>query len=143
MIGARIQRREDPHLITGTGRYVEDLVRPGTLSMAVVRSPHPHARITGLHTDRAASLPGVVAVLTASDFKKVLSGNLPVAPAFVPEKHTVPDRFPIVDQEVVFQGEAVAVVIADNRKQANDAAQEVEVDYEPLPAVVDMLKALE
>jgi aerobic carbon-monoxide dehydrogenase large subunit len=143
MIGARVQRREDPRLITGGGRYTEDLVRPGTLSMAVVRSPHPHARVSSIRTDRAASLPGVVAVLTASDFKTVLSGNLPVAPAFVPEKHTIPDRFPIADQEVVFQGEAVAVVIADNRKQANDAAQEVEVDYEPLPAVVDMLKALE
>src|SRR5690349_3408455 len=95
MIGAKIHRREDPHLITGGGRYVEDLLRPGTLTMVVVRSPHPHARIASIATERAKSLPGVVAVLTAADFKPVLSGTHPVAPAFVAEKHTVPDRFPM------------------------------------------------
>jgi len=143
MIGAKIHRREDPHLITGGGRYVEDLIRPGTLSMIFVRSPHPHARITRIDTSAAQSAPGVVAVLTAADFKPLLSGTHPVAPAFVAEKHTVPDRFPMAESEVTFQGEAVAVVVADNRKLANDAAQLVEVEYEPLPAIFDMLKALE
>src|SRR5919206_410948 len=113
MIGARIQRREDPRLITGNGRYVEDLQRAGTLHMAVVRSPHPHARITRVNTAQAQAIPGVVAVLTAADFKPLLTGTHPVAPAFVPEKHTVPERFPIADQEAVFQGEAVAVVIKE------------------------------
>src|SRR5919199_909736 len=143
MIGARIQRREDPRLITGNGRYVEDLQRAGVLHMAVVRSPHPHARITGVNTAQAQAIPGVVAVLTASDFKPLLTGTHPVAPAFVPEKHTVPERFPIADQEAVFQGEAVAVVIAENRKLASDGAEAVEVEYEPLPAVMDLFKALE
>jgi carbon-monoxide dehydrogenase large subunit len=143
MIGARIHRREDPHLITGGGRYVEDLIRPGTLSMAVVRSPHAHARINRIGIDAAKSMPGVVAVFTAADFKKVLSGTHPVAPAAAPTKHTVPDRFPIADQETAFQGEPVAVVIADSRKLAIDAAEAVEVDYQPLPAVTDLLKALE
>ena len=144
MIGARIHRREDPHLITGGGRFVEDLVRAGALTMAIVRSPHPHARITRIDTAAAAASPGVVAVLTAADFKAVLSsGTHPVAPAFVAEKHTVPDRFPIAETEVVFQGEPVVVVIADDRKLAVDAAQAVEVDYEPLPPVMDLLDALE
>src|SRR5215216_5891011 len=125
MIGAKIQRREDPHLITGGGRYVEDLVRPGTLTMSIVRSPHPHARITRINTAAAQATPGVVAVLTAADFKPLLKGTHPVMPAFVAQKHTVPERFPIADDEAVFQGEPVAVVIADNRKLAVDAAQAV------------------
>jgi aerobic carbon-monoxide dehydrogenase large subunit len=143
MIGARIHRREDPHLITGGGRYVEDVVRPGTLTMAIVRSPHPHARIVKIDTALAKAMGGVVAVLTAADFKPLLSGTHPVAPAFVAEKHTVPQRFPIADGETVFQGEPVAVVIGENRKLANDAAAAVEVEYAPLPAVTDILKALE
>ena len=142
MIGAKIHRREDPHLITGGGRYVEDLVRPGTLSMAVVRNPHAHARIRGIDAARARAMGGVVAVLTAADFKPLLTGTHPVAPTFVAEKHTVPPRFPMADQEAVFQGEPVAVVIAENRKLAVDAANAVEVDYEPLPAVMDIEKAL-
>src|SRR6478735_8002086 len=122
MIGARIQRREDPHLITGGGRFVEDLIRPGTLVMALVRSPHPHARIVSIETAAARALPGVVAVLTADDFKPLLSGTHPVAPAFVADKQTVPDRFPLADREATFQGEPVAVVVAENRKLAVDAA---------------------
>jgi carbon-monoxide dehydrogenase large subunit len=143
MIGARIHRREDPHLITGGGRFVEDLVRAGTLSMAIVRSPHAHARITRVDTVRAKAISGVVAVLTAADFKPLLSGTHPVAPAFVADKHTVPQRFPLADGETVFQGEPVAVVVAENRKIATDGAEAVEVDYEPLPAVTDIIKALE
>jgi aerobic carbon-monoxide dehydrogenase large subunit len=145
MIGARIHRREDPHLITGGGRYVEDLVvRPGTLSMTVVRSPHAHARISRINADSARAMPGVVAVLTAADFKSVIPGAThPVAPAAAATKHTVPERFPIADREACFQGEPVAVVIAENRKRAVDAAQAVEVEYEPLPAVIDLEKALE
>src|SRR5438132_8370247 len=143
MIGAKIHRREDPHLITGGGRYVEDLVRTGALTMAIVRSPYPHARIKRIDATAARGMEGVVAVLTAADFKPLLTGTHPVAPAFVADKHTVPQRFPIADEEAVFQGEPVAVVIAENRKLATDAAQAVEVEYEPLPAVTDLEKALE
>src|SRR5919201_1908673 len=143
LIGAKIHRREDPRLITGNGRSVEDLQRTGVLHMALVRSPHPHARITRINTAQAKSAPGVVAVLTAADFKPLLNGTMPVAPAFVAEKHTVPQRFPIADDEAVFQGEPVAVVVAENRKLAVDGAQAVEVEYEPLAAVMDLLEALE
>src|SRR5579859_6872226 len=143
MIGAKIHRREDPHLITGNGQYVEDMVHTGALTMAIVRSPHAHARIKGIDATAAKALAGVVAVLTAADFKPLLTGTHPVAPAFVAQKHTVPTRFPLADEETVFQGEPVAVVLAEDRKLAVDGAAAVEVDYEPLPAVVDLLKALE
>src|SRR5262245_3728046 len=111
MIGAKIHRREDPRLITGGGRYIEDLTRPGTLSMVTVRSPHAHARIASINSAAAQATAGVVAVLTAADFKPLLTGTHPVAPAFVAEKHTVPERFPIAADEACFQGEPVAIVI--------------------------------
>jgi carbon-monoxide dehydrogenase large subunit len=144
MIGARIHRREDPHLVTGGGRFVEDLIRPGTLGVSMVRSPHAHARIVSINSEPAKAMSGVVAVLTAADYKPLISGSAhPVAPAFVAAKHTIPDRFPIADGETVYQGEIVAVVVADNRKLAVDGAAAVEVEYEPLPAVIDMEKAIE
>jgi len=144
MIGAKIHRREDPRLITGGGHYVEDLKLAGALQLMVVRSPYPHARITSINTDRARAMPGVVAVFTCADFKPILTGGThPSAPAFVAEKRTVPVRFPIADTEAAFQGEPVAVVVAENHKLAADAAEAVEVEYEPLPPVIDLLKALE
>ena len=137
LIGARVQRREDPRLITGRGRFIEDHVLPGLTHMAVVRSPHPHARIVGIDETAARSAPGVLAVLTAKDFKAQISGSMPVTPAFAPDKKYVPERFPIAESEVCFQGEPVAVVIATDRHLAADAAELVRVEYEPLPAVVD------
>ncbi len=137
LIGARVQRREDPRLITGHGRFIEDHTLPGLTHLAVVRSPHPHALILGIDTTAARALPGVLAVLTAADFHKVLSGSMPVTPAFAPEKKYVPERFPIAEREVCFQGEPVAVVVANDRYLAADAADLVHVTYEPLPAVVD------
>lgn len=75
LIGARVQRREDPRLITGRGHFIEDHVLPGLTHMAVVRSPHPHARIVGIDKAAAQSVPGVLAVLTAQDFKAQISGG--------------------------------------------------------------------
>jgi len=143
MVGARIHRREDPRLVTGQGRYADDFVRPHTAYMAVVRSPVAHARIRSIDPVDAANAPGVVAVLTATDFRQALTGTMPVAPAFVAEKKQVPDRFPIAETEVCYQGEPVAVVIAETKHQAADAAELVAVDWEPLPAVMDLEKAME
>ncbi|MHB1500184.1 MAG: xanthine dehydrogenase family protein molybdopterin-binding subunit [Candidatus Dormibacteria bacterium] len=137
LIGARVQRREDPRLITGHGRFIEDRLPVGVLHLAVVRSPHPHARVVGIDTRAAAAAPGVRAVLTAKDFHAQLAGAMPVTPSFAPEKKYVPDRFPIASDEVCFQGEPVAVVVADDRYLAADAAELVAVEYDPLPAVVD------
>jgi carbon-monoxide dehydrogenase large subunit len=143
MVGARIHRREDPRLVRGQGRYTDDFVRPHTLHMAVVRSPYAHARIRSLDTSAARQAPGVVAVLTAADFKPVIAGAMPVAPAFVPEKKQTPERFPIVEKEACFQGEPVAVVVAEDRYQAADAAQLVQVDWEPLTPVMDIEQAMQ
>jgi len=143
MIGAKIHRREDPRLVSGEGRYVDDFTRPGTLSLALVRSPHAHARIKSIELTAAAKAPGVVAVYTHKDFAKVVSGTMPVTPSFVAEKKQVPPRFPIAEKEVVYQGEPVAVVLAETKYQAADAANLVEVDYDVLPAVMDLDKALE
>ena len=143
MIGAHIQRREDPRLITGHGSYIDDMRLTGMLHMSVVRSPFPHARIRSIDITDAAKAPGVHAVYTARDFKAHIAGGIPAAPAFIPDKKQVPTHYPIAETEVCYQGEPVAVVLADDRYLADDAAQLVSVDYDPLPAVMDLEKALE
>jgi carbon-monoxide dehydrogenase large subunit len=143
MIGARIQRREDPKLITGHGNFIDDVKLVNMAHMSIVRSPHAHARIRSIDTSAARASKGVVAVLTAADFKSVILGPLPVTNAFVPDKKQVPEQFPIAADEAVYAGEPVAVVVADDRYLADDAAQLVVVDYEPLPAVMDLEKAME
>jgi carbon-monoxide dehydrogenase large subunit len=143
MIGAKIHRREDPRLVSGEGRYIDDFTRPGTVYLSVVRSPYAHARIKSIDITAATKAPGVVAIYTHKDFAKVISGTMPAAPAFVAEKKQIPPRFPIADKEVVYQGEPVAVVLTEAKYQSPDAANLIEVDYEPLPAVMDLEKALE
>ncbi|MFZ0218284.1 MAG: molybdopterin cofactor-binding domain-containing protein [Candidatus Dormiibacterota bacterium] len=142
LVGAKIHRREDPRLISGHGRFIDDHTRPGTVYLSVVRSPHAHARITNLDASEAKAAPGVIAVLTAADFEKVIGGAMPVAPAFTPDHHTEPARYPIAKEEVCFLGEPVAVVVATERYQAADAAELLLVDYDPLPIVSDLEKAL-
>ncbi len=144
LVGAKIHRREDPRLITGHGRYTDDLGKLGVLHLAVVRSPHAHARIRSIGLEAAKKSPGVVAVFIAQDFNGVIAGPAthPVAPVFAPDKKTNPPRYPIAKQEVCFQGEPVAVVIAESRSQAADGAQLVDVEYEPLPAVMDLDEAM-
>src|SRR5262249_59179855 len=142
-VGARIHRREDPRLVSGHGRYTDDFVRPDTAYMAVVRSPHAHARIRSIDITEALKAPGVVAVLTAKDFENVLSGTMPVTNSFVAEKKQVPGRGPIAKSEAVYQGEPVAVVIAESRYQAADGPALGAGDWEPMPAAIDPRKPLE
>src|ERR1700730_3301252 len=143
MIGAKIHRREDPRLVSGHGRYTDDFVRPDTAYLAVIRSPYAHARILSIDASAAKAAPGVLAVYTAEDFEGVVSGTMPVAPAFVAEKKQTPARYPIGKSAACFQGEPVAVVVAETRHHAADAAGLVDVDWEPLPAVMDPEKAME
>ncbi len=142
LVGAKIHRREDPRLITGRGRYIEDHNRPGQLWLSVVRSPYAHARIVTIDATEAKKAPGVVAVYTAEDIEKVISGAMPVAPAFTPDHVHEPPRAPLAKGEATFQGEPVAVVIAGERYQAADAAELVDVEYDPLPAVHDVEEAI-
>ena len=144
LVGAKIHRREDPRLITGHGRYTDDLTRTGLVHLAVVRSPHAHARIKSIGVEAAKKSPGVLGVFTAQDFKDIIAGPAthPVAPVFAPDKKANPPRYPIAREEVCYQGEPVAVVVAEQRYQAADAAQLVDVEYDPLPAVTEIEEAM-
>src|SRR5439155_7789951 len=141
LVGAKIHRREDPRLVTGHGRYTDDLTRPGLVHAAFVRSPYAHAKVKKIDITDAVKAPGVVAVYTARDFEGLILGPMAAAPGLVPDKK-VPERFPLARDEVHYQGDPVALVVADSKGQAADAAQMIQVDYEPLPAVSDLEAAL-
>jgi carbon-monoxide dehydrogenase large subunit len=138
MIGAKIHRREDPRLVTGRGRFVDDMQPARVLHGAFVRSPYGHARVKKIELTNAMKAPGVVAIYTARNFDGVLSGAMPVTVSFVAEKKQPIGWAYIAKDEVHYQGEIVAIVVADGRSQAVDAASLVEVDYEPLPAAIDI-----
>jgi carbon-monoxide dehydrogenase large subunit len=139
LVGKAIKRREDPRLITGTATYVDDIQMPGMHHAAIVRSPHAAARILGVNTKPALDRPGVVAVFTGEDTKDV--GPVPCG-ASLPGLR-VPHHYILARDRVYFVGHPVAVVVATDRYVARDAADLVEVEYEPLPAVADPEKALE
>ena len=138
LLGERIKRKEDPRLIQGRGHYVDDLKLDGMLHMAFARSVHAHARIKSVNTSAARALPGVVEVLTGAD----LDGKVGLVPcAAGMEGLKIPDHPCIAIDEVRYVGEPVAVVVARDRYTSADAAALIEVDYDPLPAVVDAEKA--
>ncbi len=144
-IGARVKRVEDPKFLRGRGCFVADLSLPGELYCVMVRSPHAHARIRGIDTSQAASLPGVVAVLTGADMAADRLG--PMAPFWAitsadGKPMAEPPRWALARDAVRHVGEAVAAVIAATHARAADAAEAVEVTYETLPAVVDGRDAL-
>ncbi|MPZ53768.1 MAG: molybdopterin-dependent oxidoreductase [Acidimicrobiia bacterium] len=134
VLGGTVRRREDPALVQGLGLYVDDVKRAGTLSVAFVRSPFAHARITSIDTTAAMDASGVRAVYTADDVRHLgpLLAQIPIGKL----------RPLLADGTVHHSGEAVAMVVADSRYAAQDAAELVEVDYESLPAVVDLKKAV-
>ncbi|HUY25846.1 MAG TPA: xanthine dehydrogenase family protein molybdopterin-binding subunit [Candidatus Binataceae bacterium] len=137
-VGERIKRREDPRLVTGAATYVDDLRLPGMLCAMVLRSPHAHAKIISLELEKARALKGVVAVFSGADLKNKI-GSVPcVAPADHVPFHPV-----LAQGKVRFIGEGVAVVVAVAPYLAQDALDLIEVDYDPLEAVIDPEKALE
>lgn len=142
MVGASIKRREDPRLVTGTGRYVDDLSQTAVLHMHVVRSSEAHARILGIDTARAREADGVVAIFTGKDLKPDFGAPLPVTVTFVPEKK-YPNQYPIAVDKVRYVGEPVAVVVATSRAAAQDAGERLDIRYESLPPVTDIEKAIE
>ncbi len=139
LLGSPIKRKEDPRLITGGANYVDDIRMLDMHYLTVVRSPYGHARIRSIDTSVAKAMPGVVAVWTYEDVKSM--GLMPV-PGAVPgmklAEHAILAR-----DTVRFVGDAVAIVVASTRYGARDAALAVDVDYEPLPVVVDLEKAAE
>jgi aerobic carbon-monoxide dehydrogenase large subunit len=140
--GAAAARKEDPELLRGEGQFVDDIHLPGMLHAAFVRSPHAHARIGSIDTTAARAMPGVHAVLAFDDLPE--SVRRQTLPLLVPHPSLVQPRMPyaLAKDEVCYAGEPVACVIADDRYIAEDAADRVEVDYQPLPAVSDCRAAL-
>lgn len=133
-IGARVKRREDPALVQGAGRYVDDFVLPRMLHLAILRSPHAHAKIRKITIERAAALPGVVLVLTGRELEGQV--ELPVLLG-IPPGTKVPRRPFLATEEANYVGEPVAAVVAEDRYVAADALDLLEVQYEPLAPVVD------
>jgi carbon-monoxide dehydrogenase large subunit len=144
-IGSRTKRNEDPRLLTGRALFVDDLDLPGMVHVAFLRSPYAHARIRSIDTSRARQHEGVIAVYTAEDLGSYWQpGPLLVPPppveGMVFNQRT---QVPLAKDKVRQLGEPIAVVVAISRYVAEDALPDIEVDYESLPAVVDMEKALE
>jgi carbon-monoxide dehydrogenase large subunit len=142
-VGRAMRRKEDPRMITGTARYIDDISRPGELYAALVRSPEAHATITAIDTSAAAAHPDVVAVFTGED----LAGDFasPMAMAWSPPgvEINTPEMWPLSRGEVKHVGEPVAVVVGRDRYSVVDAAEQVIVEYEPKPVVTDPERALE
>ena len=145
-VGTSVPRREDRHLVTGTGTFVADIRLDGMLEAAVLRSPSARARIVGIDAAAARDLPGVVVVVTAAD----LAGAVDPFTRFVDQEHTPPGleeavhpivrpcpMEPLASSEVCYVGQPVAVVVAESRYVAEDALELVVVDYDELPAVTD------
>jgi carbon-monoxide dehydrogenase large subunit len=140
MIGASVKRREDPRFLTGRGRYTDDIKLPGTTHAAFVRSPHAHARVRGIDLSRAERSAGVRAIYTGADMQRAGVNPIPVGWLLADMK--MGERRALAVDTVRYVGEAVAVVIADAPAAARDAAEMIDVDYEPLPAVADAVAAV-
>jgi 2-furoyl-CoA dehydrogenase large subunit len=135
-LGRSIERVEDAALLTGRGRYIDDLgVPPGTLHAAILRSSHAHAKIRAIHAAAAAAAPGVAVVITGGEVAALSTPLVPVLRVLL-------EGWPIAVDRVRYVGEPVAVVVAADRYLAEDALDLIEVDYDPLPAVIDPLAAL-
>src|SRR3954452_17556817 len=135
-----VPRKEDEALLTGQATFVADIAVPGMAHAAVLRSPHAHARIRGVDASRARALPGVLAVWDGAD----VHAEMAALPQSVPHPALKPfTEHPLAWDRVRYVGEPVALVVAASRHVAEDALDLIEVDYEPLPAVLDIEQALE
>lgn len=141
LIGARVRRKEDPRLLTGRAQFVDDVVLPGMLEAAVLRSPHPHARILGVDVRAALELPGVFAVLTGEDVRAACATPQPVVWRMIPDQRMT-DQYALAVDKVRYVGQAVAVVAAVDRYVAEDALGLIDVEYEVLEPVVTLDDAL-
>lgn len=143
--GHAVRRIEDPALVRGAGRFVDDVDLPGQLHLVLLRSPYPHARIRSIDTDAARAVPGVVAVYTGADLQAAGVKPLPATTAFRrPDggPHASPPRHALAIDTVRFVGEAVAAIVAATRDAAREARDAVFVDYEDLPTVTTIADAI-
>ncbi len=134
-MGHSMKRKEDPRFIRGQGNYVDDIQLPGMLHLDIVRSPFAHARINSINSEEALKIPGVLAVITGETLKQY---NLHWMPTLMSDTQMV-----LPTDKVMYQAQEVAAVIATDRYAAADGVEAMEVDYDPLPVVVDPFKALE
>jgi aerobic carbon-monoxide dehydrogenase large subunit len=150
LVGAPIRRVEDPELLAGSARFVDDITLPDLTHMEILRSPHAHARLGRVDVSAALRLPGVLAAVTGAD----LAGKLMPLPCvwvpggveshFPPHPFGIPGACPVLAADRVrFVGDAVAAVVAETRQQALDALEAIQVDYQPLPSVVEAAEALD
>jgi carbon-monoxide dehydrogenase large subunit len=140
-LGKARLRKEDARLVTGQTNWTDNIVLPGMLHMCFVRSPYAHARITSVDVSAARAMPGVIAAFSGADFADE-QASLPCAWPVTPDI-VIPPHPPMATDVVRYVGEAVAVVVARDRYAAADALAAVDVEYEPLPPVLDMRTALE
>ena len=134
-MGHSVKRKEDPRMIRGQGEYIDDVNLPGQLWLDIVRSPYAHATIKGIDASEALKIPGVAAVITGADLEKA---GLHWMPTLAGDKQMV-----LPTDTVMYQAQEVAAVVATTKYIAADGVAAVEVDYEPLPVIVDPHKALE
>jgi len=141
-VGTSVPRKEDRKLVTGNGQFLDNINLPGQLWLSVVRSPYAHAGITKVDLAEARKLEGVVAAFSGAELAADWAGSLPCAWP-VTEEIRMPSHFPLAFDKARHVGDGVAVVVAETRAIAKDAAELVQVEYEPLPAVADVAKALD
>src|SRR6266540_793030 len=141
IVGTSVDRKEDMALLTGQAKYVDDMSVPGMVWMSVVRSPYAHARIRGVDVSGALAHRGAIAAFSGEELAGEWQASLPCA--WLPTEDTKqPNHRPLAVDEARYVGDGVAVVVADSRAAARDASELVQVDYEPLPAVIDAERAL-
>ncbi|MDE2840481.1 MAG: xanthine dehydrogenase family protein molybdopterin-binding subunit, partial [Chloroflexota bacterium] len=136
LIGSRVKRKEDPRLITGEGKYTDDVILPGMAFFAVLRSPYAHARINSIDTAAAAAHPDVLGVMTGAEINDRCAEPFPLFAIL--EGMQYPERWPMAATKANYVGEPIAAVAASSRAAARDALDLIEVDYDPLPVVTDM-----
>jgi carbon-monoxide dehydrogenase large subunit len=145
VIGASIRRKEDARFLVGEGRYTDDIVFPRQSFAHILRSPHAHARIRSIDTGAAETMPGVLAVLTGADIAAAGLGGLPCGWGVTDRlgKPMAEPAHPLLVQDTVRHvGDNVAIIVAETREQARDAAEAIQIDYEPLPCVTTPVEAL-
>jgi carbon-monoxide dehydrogenase large subunit len=149
-VGGGVLRKEDPELLTGQARFIDDIALPGMLWFYVIRSPYAHARVTSVDLSRAREQEGVVAAFSAADLHDDWAAALPCAwpiqtrsfPTPTDEDARMPNHWPLTTEKVRYVGDGVAVVVAESRAAAKDAAELVDVEYEPLDAALEIEDAL-